>query len=53
MSKFLDNKDAELNMRMVVGDNDIPFANAYTIDYRIMQEFLKNNPGKINRCINK
>jgi uncharacterized protein YjaZ len=29
---------------MVVGDKDIPFASAYTIGYRIMQEFLNNNP---------
>jgi len=47
MSKFLDSRDAELNMRMVVGDKDIPFASAYTIGYRIMQEFLKNNPLQI------
>lgn len=33
-----------MNMRMVVGDKDIPFASAYTIGYRIVQEFLKNNP---------
>jgi len=44
MSKFLNSRDAKLNMRMIVGDNDIPFASAYTIGYRIMQEFLKNNP---------
>jgi len=41
MSKFLDSRDAELNMRMVVGDKDIPFAGAYTIGYRIMQEFFR------------
>ena len=29
---------------MAVGDKDIPFASVYTIGYRIMQVFLKNNP---------
>jgi len=37
----LNSRDAELNMRMVVGDKDIPFAGAYTIGYRIMQEFFR------------
>jgi len=38
---IFNSRDAELNMRMVVGDNDIPFASAYTIGYRIVQEFLR------------
>ena len=41
----LHNRDEYLNMKMAVGDKDIPFASAYTIGYRIMQEFLNNNPG--------
>jgi uncharacterized protein YjaZ len=41
MKNVLNSRDAELNMRMVVGDKDIPFASAYTIGYRIMQEFLR------------
>lgn len=41
----LHTRDNRLNLRIVVGDKDIPFASGYTIGYRIMQEFLKNNPG--------
>jgi len=44
MKYFLKSRNEHVNMRMVVGDNDIPFGSAYTIGYRIMLEFLKNNP---------
>jgi uncharacterized protein YjaZ len=44
MKHVLHRRDAQLNMNMIIGDKDIPFASAYTIGYRIMQEFLKNNP---------
>jgi len=40
----LNSRDAELNLKIAVGDKDIPFASAYIIGYRIMQEFLINNP---------
>jgi uncharacterized protein YjaZ len=43
MKDVLHSRNEQLNMKMVVGDGDIPFASAYTIGYRIMQEFLKNN----------
>lgn len=44
MKNDLQRRDAQLNLRMVTGDGDMPFASAYTIGYRIVQEFLKNNP---------
>jgi uncharacterized protein YjaZ len=37
-------RDEQLNMKIAVGDKEIPFGSAYTMGYRIMQEFLKNNP---------
>jgi len=40
----LHRRDGQLNLRIAVGDKDIPFASAYTMGYRIMQAFFKNNP---------
>jgi len=40
----LDSRDADLLMRTAAGDKNIPFATVYTLGYRIMQEFFRNNP---------
>jgi uncharacterized protein YjaZ len=41
---LLNKKDSELNSRIMVGDNEIPFGSGYTIGFNIMQDFTKNNP---------
>ena len=46
MKNLLNSRDADLIKRMATGYEDIPFASVYTIGYRIMQEFIKNNPHK-------
>jgi len=40
----LNSRDADLLMRTAAGDKNTPFASVYTIGYRIMQDFFKNNP---------
>lgn len=40
----LHRREEKLNMKMAIGDKDIPIASVYTIGYRIMQDFFKNNP---------
>jgi len=44
MKHVLHSKDEQLILKMFTGDKEIPFLGVYSIGYRIMQEFLKNNP---------
>jgi uncharacterized protein YjaZ len=44
MKHVLYSKDEQLILKMFIGDKEIPFLSVYTMGYRIMQEFLKNNP---------
>jgi len=44
MSQVLHSKDEQIIMKMFVGNKDIPFLGVYLMGYKIMQEFLKNNP---------
>ncbi len=45
MKGFLKSRDAQVMGRMVGGDKNIPLGSVYTIGFRIMPEFIKNNPG--------
>jgi len=44
MSQNLHSKDEQIIMKMFVGDEEIPFLSVYSMGYRILQEFFKNNP---------
>jgi uncharacterized protein YjaZ len=44
MKNVLHSKDEQLILKMFIGDKQIPFLSVYSIGYRIMQEYLKNNP---------
>ncbi len=44
MKGFLLSRDEQVMQRMVGGDKNIPLGAVYTIGFRIMQEFIKNNP---------
>ena len=44
MEPFLQSRDEQLILKMFTGDEEIPFLSVYSIGYKIMQEFLKNNP---------
>lgn len=44
MKYVLNSKDEQLILKMFIGDKEIPFLSVYSMGYRIMQEFLKNNP---------
>lgn len=44
MKRNLMSKDEHLILKMFTGDKEIPFLGVYSMGYRIMQEFLKNNP---------
>jgi hypothetical protein len=44
MKLVLHSKDEQLILKMLIGDKEIPFLSVYSMGYRIMQEFLKNNP---------
>jgi uncharacterized protein YjaZ len=44
IKNVLNSRDVKLNLRLAVGDKDIPLGSVYTIGYRIMQQFLKNYP---------
>jgi uncharacterized protein YjaZ len=42
--KWLNEKNSDMNSRIMTGDNEIPFGSGYTIGFNIVQEFIKNNP---------
>ena len=44
MKNVLHSKDEQLILKMFIGDNEIPFLSVYSMGYRIMQEFIENNP---------
>ena len=44
MRNVLHSKDEQLILKMFIGDKEIPFLSVYSMGYKIMQEFLKNNP---------
>jgi uncharacterized protein YjaZ len=44
IKKVQNSKAEDVYMRFLMGDKDIPFASTYTIGYRIVKEYLKNNP---------
>jgi uncharacterized protein YjaZ len=44
MKTVLHNKDERLILEMTTGNKEIPFLSVYSIGYKIIQEFLKNNP---------
>ena len=44
MKRFLKSRDAQVVGRMSSGDKNIPIGSVYTIGFRIVQEFIKNNP---------
>jgi len=44
MSQVLHSKDEQTIMKMFVGNEEIPFLSVYSMGYKIMHEFLKNNP---------
>jgi len=37
-------RDSQMNLRMAVGDEVLPFASVYTIGYNIVHDFISNNP---------
>ena len=44
MKKVLHSREEQVIMKMFIGDKDIPFLSVYSMGYRIMQEYLLNNP---------
>ena len=44
MKQNLESKDEQLILKMFIGDKEIPFLSVYSMGYKIMQEFSKNNP---------
>ena len=44
MKQVLHSTDEQLILKMFIGDKEIPFLSVYSMGYRIMQEFFKNNP---------
>ena len=44
MKHVLHSRDEQLIQKMFIGDKEMPFLSVYSIGFKIMQEFIKNNP---------
>ena len=44
MKQVLHSKDEQIITKMFAGNEEIPFLGVYSMGYKIMQEFFKNNP---------